>query len=83
MQIPLLGTYRCTELLGRRQGGGVSSLTIFILSRRHDHVDETTYTLRLAVADLTKDMGQVTMTIRYQLGPPHHANGICSSFTDW
>lgn len=36
-------------------------------------------TLRLAVADLTKDMGQVTMTIRHQLGPPH-ANGICSSF---
>lgn len=43
MQIPLLGTYRYTELLGRRQGGGVmSSLTISILSRRHDHVDETT-----------------------------------------
>lgn len=42
MQIPLLGTYRYTELLGRSQGGGVSSLTISILSRRHDHVDETT-----------------------------------------
>lgn len=28
MQIPLLGTYRYTELLGRSQGGGVSSLTI-------------------------------------------------------